>query len=139
MRWRRRRFYKAGTWPVPVEIVIVIVKRREIQIQVFCDKCAVPDFGPDQFFGDELLAPYNSQEDRNRRICHQEVGELQVLIETRRRAHRARNRGPDGLVFRRCPQQARIGLPFESAVIVVFKLRTECQPEPVRNERDPVL
>ena len=62
----------------------------------------ISDFGTEELFGLECLAPDNLEENRRGRC--QKVGQLQVLIETRGSANGPRNRHPDGLMVCRCPK-----------------------------------
>src|SRR5271170_264816 len=139
MRRRGRIFKKERTHLEAIDVAIIVVKDRKIQIEVRCRQSPESGFIANQFFGTELAVAVDPQ--INGQLIHRSivVRELNVLIETGWSSYGPGNGGPEGLSRRAVPQHTRARLHLETVVVVVFQLRSHGQREPVIKQGDLIL
>src|ERR1700722_16130524 len=113
------------------------MKSRNVDVKSRCHQLTRSGFIAEQRFRNDLAAVANTSKHWRGWLC--QPGKLQILINTGRRAYRARHGSPYCLRGSRRPQQPRAGLAFPASEDVVLKLRPYGQPEFVLQDRDLVL
>src|SRR6201998_1853567 len=113
------------------------MKSCKIHVKARCHQLTISCFVAKERFRHHLAVVADTGKHWWRSLC--QPGKLQVLINTGRRAYRARYSSPYCLMGSRRPQQPRAGLVFPASEDVVLKLRPDGQPESVFEDRDLVL
>src|ERR1700687_5738480 len=124
MHRRWRVFNKWRAYLKAIDIAIVVIEQRKIEIEVRRHQGPESGFIGDQFFGTKLaVAVYAKKngQSRRRRI----IRELDVLVDPRGSSDRSGNRGPEGLSGRAVPEKTRARLHLETVVVVMSELRAQ--------------
>ena len=124
--------------------VVVVVEQRQIQAQAPRGRGAEAQFIGRQQFGIEITGPADLRHDRKgceRRWerLHVDQPDVGATLHPRRGAHGVRNRAPETGLLGRFPQQAKVGLDFESGVVVVFKLGSQDETQTVPDQFNVIL
>src|ERR1700733_11288224 len=124
---------------VALQVVVVVIERGEIDVEVLSDLSPVSSFIANQLLGFQSgISLYQEINGWRGRRLHENC-KPDVLIQSRRGAHRSRYRAPHGLMWLGRPQYSPAGLPFEATEVVMFEFGPYRRGQLVAYDRELVL